>query len=205
MTEEHRGKRHHRWDGHLGEHFPKVHCAFWFGFMVGFLFFPFLFSTFIFEKGQRKECQKGMEACWIGSRSSSTCDRRCWPSLPSPPCLHAQTGCHQSPPSWMLLKPSLTQNSPSSSFQIRRAWSGCCRPGSGWGDGMFQGFPKTWEDLHFSLLSALECGPMWPALCSCSVSYLLALLFCLLASSHHNSLLLSRMWYAAPCMKAFEC
>lgn len=47
--------------GVLGECFSKVHFVFWFGFMVGCLFF-FSSSIFIFGKGRRKECQKSIEA-----------------------------------------------------------------------------------------------------------------------------------------------
>lgn len=95
--------------------------AFWFGFVVEFFFF---FPSILFLLLQRGR------GTWrpVGKETDlpSTCDHRCLPALPIPPHLSSQPGCHWSPTLEMLLEPSLQQNSPSCSFQTRRAWP-CCR------------------------------------------------------------------------------
>lgn len=69
--------------------------------MIGFLlfFFSFFFSIFIFGRGQRKECLKGMKALLVRKQTflvHVTTDAVLpFPSLPSP--CPDQIRCHWSP------------------------------------------------------------------------------------------------------------
>ena len=138
-----RGKRHHRWA--FRRVFPQSSFCFliWFQGWISFFFFLPLFYFYFW---------KGAEV-GVSERHGGLLDRKQtflvhvttdadlpFPSLPVSMPSPDVTGA---PTSRMLLEPSLTQNSPSSSFQIRRAWSGCCCPGNGWGGDMVQGFPNT--------------------------------------------------------------